>query len=347
MGSISFEYLGVAVRVRGSESELAESVIEQIRLDFSAFQSAALIDSISAISRIEIKILNQRAPFFRLSLFSTRFTPRYRFFPRQCRHSENTQSSIRRLGRVTEVSVFGSDRDEIREVVFVIIVSLLGWELEKLGYIRCHAASIDDGQSVSLLQLPSGSGKSGIALETLRMLPVGWNILGDEVAIINSHLAFSFPIGIAASKELVSALKIESKAKYFKRAKFKGKYIVPIPEPKSKRPLGRIIFQYRPGRPGQLRAPTILDSLKWLFSTALGLGLPQMREFILRFEECPWVIRIFFRRLSFCFSILKLRQLQVSYEPASFSSDFEPRLQWLRDVLSKSTSKSKIKAAKI
>lgn len=267
----------------------------------------------------------------------TRFTKRYSLFPRVCDHGGGTVSRISRRGKVTEIVVHGSETDHVYEVAYVAVLSLLGWELEKSGFVRLHALGLNFDGSAALFQLPPKGGKSTLALESVES---GVDVLGDEVMLVRDGQAFAFPIRAAVSSKVAGRFGLDGRR--FHRKSFDEKTLVSLPrvslEPV---PVQTLVFQSRAGLAETIGKAGLTDLVVWSISTCLGLGLPQMREFIVRAEEIPWFAIVFWRRLVFVCGFSRRRTLKVGRGVSvSGSNELRPRLEWARSSLGTTAEES-------
>ncbi|MEK7357989.1 MAG: hypothetical protein AAB250_16180, partial [Bdellovibrionota bacterium] len=178
--------------------------------------------------------------------------------------------------------------------------------------------------------LPPRGGKSTLALECLRN---EFDVLGDEIVLVRSQRVHAFPIRIAVAATV--ARQFSAHSREFSRKTFDRKSLLSFEKRKGEPlELGTLVFQSKPGIATEVAPASAFNSLEWVAWTCLGLGLPQMREFILRLEELPWVIVVALRRLGFALKFLSTRRLLVSRtlvtgDPAGLM----PRLAWVRSSI--------------
>lgn len=261
----------------------------------------------------------------------TRFTPRYRFFGRRCEHGGGTTSRLSRRGRRVSIEVRGTDTEHVYEVAYVALLAVLGWELEKIGFLRLHAFGVRIDGEAMLFHLPPKGGKSTLALECSK---AGLEILGDEIVLVKGQRAHAFPIRAAVARSVAENFGTDGRT--FKRKVFDDKELVAIPRVSLEGvDIVGLVFQSRAGLASSVGSATFFEKVVWGIWLCLGFGLPQMREFIVRTEELVWFPVVFARRLSFLLRYLSSRRLLISRGIEDVdSTSIRPRLGWVRSSLS-------------
>lgn len=179
-----------------------------------------------------------------------------------------------------------------QEVGYLYLQSELGRFLDHQGLHRVHALglALPDGSS-ALVLLPSGGGKSTLALEALQS--GGCQLLSDDSPLVdrfgNVH---PFPLRLSFRPDSKLPKEWRAKATVFERRRHGEKLLVPtsalpshcLPRPEEK---------FRPGflilgkRHGNRKEPSLEKIPRWKSISPLvrdlvvGLGIPQVAELVL------------------------------------------------------------------
>ncbi len=320
----SFRFSDVLVTIECRDPRL-EPALDRLMEDFANFPRDASVPvtrEIRVVLQSEIGNSGRKGGFGR-----TRLTPRYRFFPRVCDHGGGTRSRVFRHANRTDVTISGDDTNHVYEIAYVSVLSVFGWELEKKGFVRLHALGVRIGDEAAVFHLPPKGGKSTLALECLK---AGYEVLGDEVILVRGECAHAFPIRIAVASKVAEVFARE--ARVFQRKSFDQKFLVPLAQPRLEPvAIASILFQAKPGIASSASRASLLEAMRWIAWTCFGFGLPQMREFVLRLEELPWVPVVFFRRFAFAIRFAFRGRLLFSRGVALVgSNELRPRLEWVR-----------------
>jgi hypothetical protein len=96
------------------------------------------------------------------------------------------------------VVVQGEDEHLVHEAVYHFLLSRIGEHLEARGLTRLHALALTGGQGAVAVMLPSGGGKSTLALRALR--EDGVKLLSEDSPLIDrAGSAYPFPLRIAVN----------------------------------------------------------------------------------------------------------------------------------------------------
>ncbi|TBR20616.1 hypothetical protein EPO15_12610 [bacterium] len=82
-------------------------------------------------------------------------------------------------------TVWSPDRHVLRELGYLFLQSRIGLALDRRGLHRVHALGLERGGRAGLVLLPSGGGKTTLALELLRR--PGWRLLGDDHPLLDAR----------------------------------------------------------------------------------------------------------------------------------------------------------------
>jgi hypothetical protein len=103
--------------------------------------------------------------------------------------------------RARSCTVYGTDRDLLHEIAYLYILSTVGEYLDGRGLHRLHALGLSYRGRAALL-LPSGGGKSTLALELLRR--PGFALLGEDTPLVDRRgriLPFPLRLGVRPGQE--------------------------------------------------------------------------------------------------------------------------------------------------
>jgi hypothetical protein len=187
-----FEFYGCTIEVRTSPADF----VEEVRRDFAYFH----VPPADGQPEVHLQLHLQPPPYADLpSIPASVITPRNVCF---------------RDGKVTYIDYFGRglavldrrrndcvayapDPDLLHEIAYLFVLSTVGKHLDKRGIHRVHALGISyQGRGVLLL-LPSGGGKSTLALELLRH--PGVLLLGEDTPLVDRRgdiLPFPLRLGV-------------------------------------------------------------------------------------------------------------------------------------------------------
>ncbi len=190
-----FDFYGLRILVISA----SEEVIDHVRRDFSFFH----VTEQGAQVVVEVRIASP--PYAELPPApATVFTPRNVSFRR------DRITYIDYFGRGLVVfdrknrrcEVYGTDLYLLREIVYLFILSTVGQYLDGRGLHRLHALAVSYRRHGILLVLPSGGGKSRLALELLR--EPGVRLLSEDTPLIDRRghiLPFHQPLGVRPDRE--------------------------------------------------------------------------------------------------------------------------------------------------
>jgi hypothetical protein len=185
-----FEFYGCVVEVRSRQKGL----VEELRRDFTCFSTSLSQPTV----RVEMHLTPP--PYSELPAVAASFiTPRNVCF----RHDRTMY--IDYFGRALAVldldqqhiDIYSKDWDLVHEAAYLFILSTVGQHLDRRGLHRVHALGVSYRGRGALLLLPSGGGKSTMALELLRQ--PDFLLLGEDTPLMDrrgSILPFPLRLGV-------------------------------------------------------------------------------------------------------------------------------------------------------
>ena len=239
----------------------------------------------------------------------------------------------------SEYRIYGCDLNFLSEAFYLLVISLVGQFCDKKGYLRVHALALSYNDTVILLPLPPGSGKSTMAMAMLSVN--GFKLISDDEPIIKSDgsiLPFPTRIGTLDKKKIQN---IPERFVYkIDRMEFGLKYFIDYDywENKiEKRHLKKsIIFQSHRllnGEPSIQKASKVKVLSSLIRDAVIGVGLYQGLEFI--FQNSAW--EIFFKAKVVISRFTKAFKLALSSETyqINLSRDIEKNVTVLKDFVEK------------
>ena len=185
-----FDFYGLTIAVASSSTDL----LDEVRRHFAYFSVPA------RAPRVTIDLRLQPPPYNELpSLPASFFTPRNICF------NNGHVSYLDYFGEGLAVydrkqqccTVYGTKHDLLHEIAYLFILSTVGQYLDSRHIHRLHALGVTYRGRAVLLLLPSGGGKSTMALELMRQ--PGFMLLGEDTPLIDRRgrvLPFPLRMGV-------------------------------------------------------------------------------------------------------------------------------------------------------
>lgn len=200
-------------------------VLERLRLDFAWFEQ-----SHPAGAELEV-LIEQRPPDFDVfgELAATFITPR------NVVYQENGRTIVDYFGRALSVLdrrsgdlvVQGVDAHLVHEAVYHFLLSSVGRHLDARGLPRLHALGLAGDQGAVAVMLPSGGGKSMLALRSLEA--DGVKLLSEDTPLLDRRgLLYPFPLRIGVNATDASSLPAGSSTRLVERMEFHPKLAVDL-----------------------------------------------------------------------------------------------------------------------
>lgn len=279
---IWFDVHGLRLGVGGDWPE----VIENLRLDYTWF--ARDEDGMPADVTVEI----QRRPpdLDRFGEIPASFVT-----PRNVVYERDGLTIVDYFGKAASVlhrasghlQVQGEDEHLVHEAAYHFLLSRIGEHLESRGLTRLHALALVGGQGPVAVMLPSGGGKSTLALRALR--DDGVRLLSEDSPLLDRRgRLYPFPLRIGVNATDADRLP-EGSVRRLERMEFHPKLaldldvfadrIEPTPSPIRHLVIGRRSLG-REARLERVRRPAAVGAL--LREAVVGVGIYQGMEFILQ-----------------------------------------------------------------
>lgn len=274
---------GLGVAVGGDWPE----VVEQVRLDFAWFEQTT---PAGGSPNVEVAIERRPPDFEALGDGVASFVT-----PRNVVYQDGPRTIVDYFGRA--VSVFdraagrvvvqGEDEHLVHEAVYHFLLSRIGEHLEARGLTRLHALALSAGQGAVAVMLPSGGGKSTLALRALREEDV--RLLSEDSPLIDRHgRAHPFPLRIGVNPTDAATLP-DASVRKLDRMEFHPKLVLDL-EAFSDRvesrpqPLRHLVIGRRSlGLHASLEPVSRRSAVPTLIREAVvGVGIYQGMEFVLQ-----------------------------------------------------------------
>jgi hypothetical protein len=278
----ALEVYGLGVGLRSDWPEVLAAVLA----DFAWFRSERAPESCEVQLTIE-----RRPPDFEGygDVVASFVTPRNVVFQRE------EQTIVDYFGRAVltldrhsgRATIQGEQPELVHEAAYLFLLSRIGEHLDARGLTRLHALGLAGGDGAVAVLLPSGGGKSTLALAALRK--PGVRLLSEDSPLIDRHGTmhpFPLRIGInatdAAEMPAASVRRIERMEFHPKLALDLDAFreqVEPAPQPIRHIVIGRRSL----GRTGSLRRAARPAAAGTLFREAVvGVGIYQGMEFVLQ-----------------------------------------------------------------
>lgn len=216
----TFDVHGLRMSVSGDWPE----IVEGLRLDFAWFQAVPR-------DRVDVEVeIERRPPDFDVfgDVPASFVTPRNVVFQRDARTIvDYFGQAVSVLDRATgKLTVQGEDGPLVHEAAYHYLVSRAGKYFDEVGLPRLHALALVGREGAVAIMLPSGGGKSTLALRALR--EDGTKLLSEDSPLIDARgrlHPFPLRIGINAT----DAAKLPSgQVRRIERMEFHAKYALEL-----------------------------------------------------------------------------------------------------------------------
>lgn len=190
-----------------------------------------------------------------------------------------------------EMEIYSEDQDRLFELCYLAVHSLIGQELDLSGLCRIHAVGVSVGKTNAVVMLPSKGGKSTLLTHLLENPEI--EIISDDIPLVSLRgEVYAFPTKLSLDEKPSSGLLSTLKWHKFSRTYYPPKWVASLsslkdrisPHPEDNKTL--LILGHRLSSGNSLLSPVP----KWkmimpLFEhMIIGLGLPQILEYFLKFH---------------------------------------------------------------
>lgn len=294
MTRVDLSFHGIGVQLVAADAS-AGQLLGRLREDFAYFETRP---GQPAPIRLELSCAESSAAIpipTGPRVFSTRMCEVYGAGgriggPRVCIYDQSTAVALTSSAATRLFTIVGADPELVYEVAYVAILSSVGEALDLKGFHRVHALGVEYDGNAGIVILPPGGGKSAMAallLQHTRSI----RIFSDEIPLVRDGRLHPFPLRIALAPAVARALRIEKPSRLFKRRIFPEKLLYGIDPDRvaNSMPISFAIA----GRLGNGDQPRISPANGMRIFGALasqlvvGLGVPQMAEFMLRSDFVP------------------------------------------------------------
>jgi len=190
-----FDFYGLTIEVSSDSDEL----LEEVRRHFAYF---SVPDGKPQV-RVEIRV--ESPPYAKLPAL-----PASVFTPRNVSFLDNRTTYIDYFGQALAIYerdkkhcvIYGTTHDLLHEIAYLFILSTVGQHLDSRGLHRVHALGVSYRNKGMLLLLPSGGGKSTMALELMRR--PGFLLIGEDTPLIDRNGTihpFPLRLGVKPGKD--------------------------------------------------------------------------------------------------------------------------------------------------
>ncbi len=271
--SLKLDFHGVGVEVRGNAA-----LLEALRFDFAWF----VRDQIARDVSLECHVAPppwSLAPRAKCVLVQPNCVV---FADGDCRWVDYQGRALCRFRYEDESGELWSEDEALaHEILYLLILSRVGERLDARGLHRVHALGLSVRDRGVLCLLPSGGGKTTLGLRALERADV--SLLSDDTPLVgHDGTLYAFPVRIGTTQKPASA------ARFFRRHEREGKWLVDATAYRisDKAVPHALVLGFR-----QLRGEAALRRLgrpaaavELFRSLVVGVGLPQVVEYFLRFD---------------------------------------------------------------
>ncbi|HVK60710.1 MAG TPA: hypothetical protein VM432_04125 [Bdellovibrionales bacterium] len=270
-------------------------VAREIEADFSALKTHSLEKPDVSIRLVDDLSISSSAFKFRTTLGQLYLNGK----SRQIQFDDGSRARIEfsDAARRADFKLGSSATDFIEN----FMLASWGEILEKRGFFRLHAAAIAGEEGAQLFVAYSGAGKSTLIS---RAIESGIKIYTDEMALIFDGSIYACPVPLALDGQNKSSLNKSRSRSYLGSSK----PLFPLTESMLAGPakVQSIVFVSN--------SISFARPIEWIVSVTLGLGLPQMKEYLVRFDNFGWLMSAAVRRFAFAFTCLIERRVMFQSE---------------------------------
>ena len=230
---------------------------------------------------------------------------------------------------INKGEIFSTDLEFLHELSYLMILSIVGKELDLLGIHRIHAMGVTVGDLDCLCMLPMGGGKSTLLANLLKYNDI--EIISDDSPLITSDGKIKiFPIRLGVDPKLIDNIINPDENVYsLTRREYGSKALISLRGISSKvsstNGSKQILIQGKriSGSDSRLRKARLYEIISsMLINLIIGIGLPMIFEYFWRsgIKDFFRKTKIFFKRL-FCSLQLVRRSEFYVFEMGDRPSD--------------------------
>jgi hypothetical protein len=278
----TLDVYGLGVRIHSDWDE----VVENLRLDFAWFER----NGASTSRGVDVRVERSSPDFDRFGELPASFVT-----PRNVVYQANGKTIVDYFGRAVTVYdrradavvVQGEDQHLVHEAAYHFIVSAIGRHLESRWLPRLHALGVVGAQGGVAIMLPSGGGKSTLAL---RMLQTdGIKLLSEDTPLLDRRGDLHpFPLRIGVNATDAATLPSD-KVRRIERMEFHPKVVLEVGAfadriQETPAPLRHLVLGRRTlGRDARLEPVSRRTAVGPLIREfVVGVGVYQGMEFVLQ-----------------------------------------------------------------
>lgn len=280
--ALAFEFFGVRVCVQTDEPFLRDALV----FDFGAFRASA--HETAPFLQITVEIVGYTRAMIPPLVESMRSTEFVCYDDGDCRYVDYFGRALVIFDYARETArVLSQDPVFVYEKLYLLILSRVGEAMDRRGLHRLHGLGIAVDGRAGLFLMPSGGGKSTLALQLLQEPRV--KLLSEDTPIVDHQgMMHAFPLRLGLSREQLPADAPAHFIREFPRQRYGVKYLLHLDyfrERLESTPQS-IAFVFI-GKWLNARTPRLQKAGRWeVFLTlvrdgVIGLGLPQVVEFFL------------------------------------------------------------------
>lgn len=284
-GTRHFDFYGLGVCVQGDSKAFVDAVVRDFRFFCRDDGSSC------ARTTANVRVEGYRRPpeFDGLPDIPAAFLT-----PRNVCFKEGHTSYIDYFGKALGVldrksriyRIYSDDDDLLHEACYLFLLSTVGEHLDRRGLHRVHALGVTYRDKAVLLLLPSGGGKSTMALELLSR--EGFKLLAEDTPLIDAAgRVYPFTLRIGVRPESVPDIPREY-LHTMRRMEFDPKTIIDIEYFRDRlatdtaEPAAVLVGQRNLGRISSIEPISFVEGMRAMTKYAIvGIGVYQGLEFIL------------------------------------------------------------------
>lgn len=280
-----FNLNGLSVRVGGDWPEVRRSV----ELDFAWFATA---DS-AGPAEVEIEVRRGAPELERFGDVPAAFVT-----PRNVVYQVGEKTIVEYFGRAVtvldrdrgHVLIQGDDEGLVHEAAYQFMLSRAGTHIDSIGWTRLHGLGLTGGSGATVVMMPSGGGKTTLALRALQE-PAGSGVrlLSEDTPLLDRRgVLHPFVLRIGVNEANAARLGVDSPRR-LERMEFKPKVAIEVesfadriesrPQPLRNLVIGRRTLGDEPRLEPIPRSAAIGPMLR---EAVIGVGVYQGMEFVLR-----------------------------------------------------------------